>query len=218
MTKDSDSIMTQEMNMKNIWMLTVLLALAGCQPDVQESPATSTAPLPKAEEPLAAAPAAIPPAPQKESAKRVVVVPTVKPVQTKPAPEKSPDKSAAVIAPPVTTTADTAELGRIEKTAAAESVPAATAMSRAQLSEADAMALARKKNCFACHALDKKVVGPAWKAVAEKYRGDAGAQTALESKVRKGGKGNWGAVAMPPQSALSEEELSGLVQFVLQLK
>ncbi|MBU0689430.1 MAG: c-type cytochrome [Gammaproteobacteria bacterium] len=88
----------------------------------------------------------------------------------------------------------------------------------AQLSEADAMALAKRKNCFACHALDKKMVGPAWRAVAEKYRGDAGAQAALESKVRKGGKGNWGSMAMPPQPALSGEELAGLVQFVLQLR
>ncbi|MBU1213899.1 MAG: c-type cytochrome [Gammaproteobacteria bacterium] len=80
------------------------------------------------------------------------------------------------------------------------------------------MALAKKKNCFACHALDKKVVGPAWRAVAEKYRSDAGAQAALEAKVRKGGKGNWGGIAMPPQPALSREELTGLVAFVLQLK
>lgn len=80
------------------------------------------------------------------------------------------------------------------------------------------MALAKKKNCFACHALDKKMVGPAWQAVAQKYRGQADAQAVLEAKVRKGGKGNWGSVAMPPQPALSSGELTGLVQFVLRLQ
>jgi cytochrome c len=107
---------------------------------------------------------------------------------------------------------------RTEATVVNERVPAAMPAPQGQLSEADALALAKKKNCFACHALDKKVVGPAWRVVAQKYRGDAGAQAVLEAKVRKGGKGNWGSIAMPPQPALSDEELSGLVQFVLQLQ
>lgn len=111
-----------------------------------------------------------------------------------------------------------AEPAKAETTAAMKPVPTATSATKGQLSEADALALAKKKNCLACHALDKKMVGPAWRAVAQKYRGDAGAQALVEDKVRKGGKGVWGSIAMPPQSALSDEELTGLTQFILQLQ
>ncbi len=195
--------------MKNIWMLTVLFAVAGCQPEVQESSVTAPAPVAKSDVQLEAATAVIPPAPQKSA----VVAPNVKPEPAK-APSEKTVKPAVVIAPVAVPTAP----AKIEKTEAAEPVPAPATASQVQLSETDAMALAKKKNCFACHALDKKMVGPAWKTVAEKYRGDVGAQAALESKVRKGGKGNWGSIAMPPQTALNEEELKGLVQFVLQLQ
>ncbi|MEJ2181013.1 MAG: cytochrome C-551, partial [Gammaproteobacteria bacterium] len=51
--------------------------------------------------------------------------------------------------------------------------------------------LAKKSGCLACHSVDKKVVGPAWKDVAAKYKGDAGAKATLVEKVKKGGKGNW---------------------------
>ena len=204
--------------MKNIWMLTVLFAVAGCQPDVQENPAASPASVLKSDVQVETAPAAILSKPQKESAQRVVLAPNTKPVQPKAPPAKLVVKPAADFAPVAVTPVPIAGSARIEKTVATEPVSVSAAAPQMQLSEADAMALAKKKNCFACHALDKKVVGPAWKTVAEKYRGDAGAQAALESKVRKGGKGNWGSIAMPPQSALSDEELNGLVRFVLQLK
>ncbi len=78
-----------------------------------------------------------------------------------------------------------------------------------------------KYDCRACHALDHKIVGPAWKDVAEKYKGDATAEAKLMEKVKKGGKGNWdkvtGGVAMPPHPLLSDADLKKVVDFVLSL-
>jgi len=82
--------------------------------------------------------------------------------------------------------------------------------------------LAKKSGCLACHSVDKKIVGPAWKDVGAKYKGDAGAKARLIEKVKKGGKGNWtqvtGGVAMPPYSPrVSDENIEKLVTFVLSL-
>ncbi|MDD5383415.1 MAG: c-type cytochrome [Gallionella sp.] len=86
------------------------------------------------------------------------------------------------------------------------------------VSEADAMQLAKKSNCLACHAVDKKVVGPAWKDVAAKYRGDAEAEARLMNKIAKGSSGVWGAMAMPPSPQVSEADRKMLARFVLSLK
>jgi len=82
---------------------------------------------------------------------------------------------------------------------------------------ADEEALARKSNCFACHAVDKKVIGPAYKDVAKKYRGQAGAEAKLIEKVKKGGQGVWGPVPMPPNAAVSDADIKKLVEWVLSL-
>ena len=79
-------------------------------------------------------------------------------------------------------------------------------------------ALAKKYNCFACHAIDKKVVGPAYKDVAAKYRGDKGAEAKLFEKVKKGGAGVWGQVPMPPNSNVPDADIKALVHWVLSLK
>jgi len=76
--------------------------------------------------------------------------------------------------------------------------------------------LAKKNNCTACHAIDKKLVGPAWMDVAKKYKGDKGAEANLVTKVKKGGKGVWGPAAMPPQAA-REEDVKEMVKFILAL-
>lgn len=204
--------------MKNIWMLSVLFVFAGCQPEVQESPVAPSASVSKSDAEPETTPVVVTPKPQKEPVKIVAAPQNVEPVQPKIVPEKTAGKPEVAIAPPAEVAAPISEPAKTKITTVTEPKPVAVPTPQVQLSEADAMALAKKKNCFACHAMDKKVVGPAWRAVAEKYRGDAGAQAVLESKVRKGGKGNWGSIAMPPQPALSGEELSGLVQFVLQLK
>ena len=82
---------------------------------------------------------------------------------------------------------------------------------------ADMPAVAKKNGCANCHAIDKKVVGPAWQAVADKYKGDAGAADKLSTKIAKGGGGVWGAVPMPAQPKLSESDNKELVSFILGL-
>ena len=78
-------------------------------------------------------------------------------------------------------------------------------------------ALAKAKNCMSCHAVDKKLVGPAYKDVAAKYKGDAGAVEALVTKVKAGGKGVWGQIPMPPNN-VTPEEAKKLATWVLTQK
>jgi cytochrome c len=76
------------------------------------------------------------------------------------------------------------------------------------------MELAQKSGCLACHALDKKVVGPAFKEIAAKYKGDKGAEAKLVQKVLKGGSGVWGQIPMPPNN-IPEPQAQQLVKWVL---
>ena len=78
--------------------------------------------------------------------------------------------------------------------------------------------LAQKNACTACHAVDKKLVGPAYKDVAAKYRGQKDAQAKLEEKVKKGGVGVWGQVPMPPNTQVSDADVKALVTWILGLK
>ncbi len=78
--------------------------------------------------------------------------------------------------------------------------------------------LAKQKNCLACHAVDTKLVGPAFKAVAEKNRKDSGAEARLAAKIIKGGVGVWGQVPMPANTNVSEAEAKVLAKWVLSLK
>ena len=78
--------------------------------------------------------------------------------------------------------------------------------------------LATKKNCMACHAVDKKLVGPSYKEVAAKYGSDKDAVALLSAKVIKGGTGVWGAIPMPANAQVSDAEAKQLVQWVLQQK
>ncbi|GAB3358254.1 MULTISPECIES: c-type cytochrome [Giesbergeria] len=79
-------------------------------------------------------------------------------------------------------------------------------------------ALATAKNCMACHAVDKKLVGPSYKDVAAKYKGDKTAVDKLAAKVIKGGSGTWGPVAMPPNPQVNDAEAKKLVAWVLTQK
>ncbi len=87
----------------------------------------------------------------------------------------------------------------------------------AVLSNADGQALMKKNNCTACHAMDRKVVGPSWMDVAKKYKGDKQAEARLVAKVKKGGSGVWGPAAMPPQPAVKDADAAELVKFILSL-
>ena len=77
------------------------------------------------------------------------------------------------------------------------------------------LALAQKNACMACHAVDKKLVGPAYQEVAKKYAGQADAQTQLAKSIKAGGSGKWGAVPMPPQAALSDADANTLAAWIL---
>jgi cytochrome c len=77
-------------------------------------------------------------------------------------------------------------------------------------------ALAKKHNCLACHTVDKKLVGPSYKEIAKKYKGQNVAAT-LETKVKKGGQGVWGPVPMPPNAAVPDGDIKKLVDWVLKL-
>lgn len=78
--------------------------------------------------------------------------------------------------------------------------------------------LIKKSGCTACHANDKKLIGPAYKDVAAKYKGDAGAAAKLSDKVKKGGSGVWGQVPMPPNPAVKDDDLKTIVAYILALK
>ena len=91
------------------------------------------------------------------------------------------------------------------ETAAAQSVPEAAVVKP----------LLAKGTCLACHAVDKKVVGPAYRDVAEKYKADAKTVDLLADKILKGGSGVWGAVPMPPAAGISSAEAKILATWVL---
>ena len=84
----------------------------------------------------------------------------------------------------------------------------------AQASEA----LAKKHNCLICHTVDKKVIGPSYKDVAAKYRGDKTAEASLFEKVKKGGQGAWGQVPMPPNPAVPDADIKALVKWIVSQK
>ena len=79
-------------------------------------------------------------------------------------------------------------------------------------------ALAKAKNCMACHAMGNKLVGPAYRDVAKKYASDPGAADKLAAKIVKGGSGVWGAVPMPANPQVNEAEAKKLASWVLGLK
>jgi cytochrome c551/c552 len=78
-----------------------------------------------------------------------------------------------------------------------------------------AFKLAKENACTACHDVAHKIVGPAFREVAARYKSDADAEAKLVAKVKQGGSGNWGEAAMPPQSQLSDANLKTLVEWVL---
>jgi cytochrome c len=79
----------------------------------------------------------------------------------------------------------------------------------------DAKELAQKSGCLACHAEDKKLVGPSMKEIANKYKGQKDAVAKLTEKVKKGGAGVWGQVPMPPHPHLKDEDIKKMVEWYL---
>ena len=78
--------------------------------------------------------------------------------------------------------------------------------------------LLQASGCTACHSVDKKLVGPGYKDVAAKYRGNKGAEADLIKKVKAGTKGAWGDIPMPPNAHVKDEDIKTLVRWILSLK
>jgi cytochrome c len=78
--------------------------------------------------------------------------------------------------------------------------------------------LLKKNGCTACHAVDKKVIGPAYVDVANKYKSDPKAAAYLQDKVKKGGSGVWGQIPMPPNTQVSDADIKKIVDDILKLK
>lgn len=76
------------------------------------------------------------------------------------------------------------------------------------------LALAQKSACTVCHAVDKKLIGPAYKDVAKKYADQADAVAKLSDSIRKGGSGKWGPIPMPAQTALSDADIKTLAEWI----
>jgi cytochrome c len=78
--------------------------------------------------------------------------------------------------------------------------------------------LAKKHACFACHTVDKKMVGPSYRDVAAKYRNDKAAPAKLADKVKNGSQGVWGTVPMPPNTTVPDADVNALVKWILSQK
>ena len=134
--------------------------------------------------------------------------------------------------PPAATASAAAATATLTSAAATSPAPATTATASkptegakpaaaktgAALDMASGQALLQKDGCAACHAVDKKIVGPAYVDVAAKYKGDAAAAARLVQKVKSGGAGVWGAIPMPPNPQVPEEDVKALVSWILTLK
>jgi cytochrome c len=101
----------------------------------------------------------------------------------------------------------------------ATAVLAAASLAVASSALADQLEDMMKKNgCNACHSEDKKIIGPSYKDVAAKYKGDAGAVAKLTEKVKKGGTGVWGPEPMPPNTQVPDADVKKMVELILALK
>ena len=93
-------------------------------------------------------------------------------------------------------------------------VPAALVLAAPLTAHAN-LELAKKNACMACHAVDKKLVGPAYLEVARKYEGKKDAVEAVMASIKAGGSGKWGPIAVPAQAALSDADVKTLASWIL---
>jgi cytochrome c len=78
--------------------------------------------------------------------------------------------------------------------------------------------LAKSSGCLACHTANKKLIGPSYKDIADRYRGDKAAEAGLIKKVKAGGKGVWGDIPMPPNAHIKDADIQTMVQWILSFK
>jgi len=88
-------------------------------------------------------------------------------------------------------------------------------ISQAQEDNSTAYVIAKQNACLGCHNINKKIVGPSFQSIAQKYKNDSGAQNFLKNKIAKGGSGSWGVVPMPANTKLSDGDLSLLTSWIL---
>ena len=88
-------------------------------------------------------------------------------------------------------------------------------VAQASAEDEKAFAIAKQNACLGCHAIDKKIVGPSFRSVADRYKSDPNAQAFLKNKIAKGGSGSWGVVPMPANGKLSETDISALTSWIL---
>ncbi|MES9970185.1 MAG: c-type cytochrome [Candidatus Thiodiazotropha sp.] len=119
-------------------------------------------------------------------------------------------------AQPAAAPAAATETAAAEPAAAEAPAPEAAAPAAAPSAGGDPLALATQSGCMACHQIETKVVGPAYKEVAAKYKGDAAALDMLIGKVKGGGVGTWGQIPMPPNAHVSDENIRTIVSWVLE--
>ncbi len=176
-----------------------LLSLAACQSAPEKAPQAA------AEQPAAAQPAATQPA----------AGPAAAPAETAPAPapviEQVPAAPAQALQP--------VQAAPAQPEAATPKAPAPAAKP-ATITEKEALALAGKGNCLTCHKIEKRVVGPAWKDVAAKYRNDPNAAATIADHIKKGGSFGWKFGNMPPRggSKISDADVAKLAGFIAGLK
>src|SRR5690625_2481227 len=91
----------------------------------------------------------------------------------------------------------------------------ASGMAQATPDPAEVQQILTKNACLACHAVDKKMIGPAYRDVAEKYAGEDGAAETIATHIREGSSGIWGPVPMPPNPGISDDDLAKVVEWVL---
>jgi cytochrome c5 len=132
------------------------------------------------------------------------------------APAAAPVPATTASAPPAVAASTVAAVAAPPKSpaAAATAVPA----NAAPLDMASATAMMQKDGCSACHAVDKRIVGPAYQDVGAKYRGDKDALAKLVHKVKTGGAGVWGTIPMPPNAQVPDTDIRALVSWILTLK
>lgn len=202
---------------------TTLLSITGC------NKASEEASKPAAEQ---AAPQAVAPAATEAAAPvPVPATPTMAAKPAEPAPAK-PAKPASeqkpvepVAAAPAPAAKPEAPVAKPEAPAAKPEAPAAkpvapAAASPAVITKEQALALAGKGNCLACHKIESKVVGPAWKDVGAKYKGDANAAATIATHIKAGGSFGWKLGNMPPRggSKISDADVESLAGFIASLR
>lgn len=186
------------MRIRNMLLLSLFVPLYGCQ---QEAPAPKTEAPAAVESAAAPAPAPAPAAPAMEAPAEPAA----------PAPAQAMEAAPAAVQPaPAGAAPAPAPAPAAEAKPAAQAAPA--------MSDADFMQLAKKSNCLNCHTVDKKLVGPSFRDVAAKYRGDAGAEARMMDKIAKGGSGAWGPMMMPASPQVSEADRRALAGYILSLK